>query len=130
MSVVARPIPDAPHPNATVFAPPRRARSQSIWAMALRSTRVIIGGGVLLVIVLACLLTLPWTIRGNPAPYEEQVSTSVRQEPRLTKDEKIHPPSWLGYDALGRSLLARCLLGGTISLGVGVAAAAISVVVG
>jgi ABC-type dipeptide/oligopeptide/nickel transport system permease subunit len=37
---------------------------------------------------------------------------------------------WFGYDALGRSLVARCLLGGTISLGVGVAAAAISVVVG
>jgi len=43
------------------------------------------------------------------------------------------PPSWsqpLGTDLLGRPMWARCMLGGLISLGVGLAAAAISVVIG
>ena len=35
-----------------------------------------------------------------------------------------------GYDNLGRSMLARCLLGGCISLAVGVAAAGISITLG
>jgi ABC-type dipeptide/oligopeptide/nickel transport system permease subunit len=99
--------------------------SQSMWRMALRSGRVVAGGGVLLAIVLACVVTLPWTIRGQPAPYEQQTSDLVRKPPM-----KGTPAGWLGYDALGRSMLARCLLGGVISLGVGVAAATISVIVG
>jgi ABC-type dipeptide/oligopeptide/nickel transport system permease subunit len=93
--------------------------------MALRSGRVAIGGGILLFVVLACLVTLPWTLRGNPPAYERGGSADVRQRP------VVRPVAgWMGYDALGRSILVRCLLGGVISLGVGVAAAAISVVVG
>jgi ABC-type dipeptide/oligopeptide/nickel transport system permease subunit len=38
--------------------------------------------------------------------------------------------SWFGYDDLGRSIFARSLLGGTISLAVGLAAAVIAVVLG
>ncbi|HEY7116861.1 MAG TPA: ABC transporter permease, partial [Tepidisphaeraceae bacterium] len=38
--------------------------------------------------------------------------------------------SWFGYDTLGRSILARSLFGGTISLAVGLAAAAIAVCLG
>lgn len=37
---------------------------------------------------------------------------------------------WMGYDALGRSLFYRCLLGWLVSLGVGLAAAATAVVLG
>src|SRR5581483_11919368 len=37
---------------------------------------------------------------------------------------------WFGYDMLGRSILARSLFGGTISLAVGLAAASISIVLG
>lgn len=40
------------------------------------------------------------------------------------------PRYWLGTDPLGRDFLARLLLGGSVSLGIGVAAAAISVVIG
>jgi oligopeptide transport system permease protein len=102
--------------------------------MAVRSGRVAVGGGILLVVVFACLVTLPWTLIGKPNPdgggrqpglYEVQNSTDVRRAPAARP-----VAAWFGYDALGRSLLARCLLGGVISLGVGVAAAAISVVVG
>jgi oligopeptide transport system permease protein len=38
--------------------------------------------------------------------------------------------SWMGYDTLGRSILARSLFGGTISLSVGIAAATIAVFLG
>jgi oligopeptide transport system permease protein len=37
---------------------------------------------------------------------------------------------WFGYDSLGRSLLARCLVGGSISLAVGLAAATVAVGLG
>lgn len=40
------------------------------------------------------------------------------------------PRYWLGTDALGRSLLIRCLVGGGISLGVGFSAALIAVLIG
>jgi oligopeptide transport system permease protein len=110
-------------PTAT---PPEPARPRAVtpWGVARRNGRVLIGGGMLLLIVLACLLTLPWTLGGSPAPYEAQTSGAVRQGPGAA------PRAWFGHDDLGRSVLARCLLGGTLSLGVGVAAAAISVLVG
>jgi oligopeptide transport system permease protein len=40
------------------------------------------------------------------------------------------PRYWLGTDLLGRSVLIRCLAGGGVSLGIGIAAALISVVIG
>ena len=36
--------------------------SQSAWGMALHSRRVLIGGGMLVVIVLFCVATLPATL--------------------------------------------------------------------
>jgi oligopeptide transport system permease protein len=102
-----------------------RARSESVWAYALRSGRVVVGGGVLLVILLLCLATLPWTLGGETGLYAAQDADAVRQPPRGTS-----PVAWFGYDTLGRSVLARCLLGGTISLAVGIAAATISVILG
>jgi oligopeptide transport system permease protein len=111
-------------------------RSASPWSSVFRSTRVIIGGGILVAIVLASLVSLVWTIRSKSEevngqtvkmspPYEYQDATAVRVPPT-----KRTAAGWLGYDSLGRSMLARCLLGGTISLGVGIAAATISVIVG
>ncbi len=118
---------------------PRRWR-QSPWGMALGSGRVVIGGGVLLAIVLGCLVTLPWTVMERPLPNQEQAGGETRKRPAPyeAQDSAVvrHPPvvrpvlGWFGYDSLGRSMLARCLLGGTISLAVGVAAATISVLVG
>ncbi len=40
------------------------------------------------------------------------------------------PRYWIGADLLGRDLLVRCLAGGTVSLGIGLAAAMISVFIG
>ena len=43
-------------PSAMV-APPDRA-----WRRMLHSGRIVVGGGVLLVVLAACLLSLPWTL--------------------------------------------------------------------
>ncbi len=49
----------------------------------------------------------------------------------IARDMRVfHPKPWLGTDMLGRSLLVRALTGGGISLGVGLAAALISVTIG
>lgn len=78
----------------------------------------LIGLVVLLLIVVPCLVTLPWSLHR----YNEQNVVNAREA-----------PSWdqpFGTDDLGRPLLWRCLLGGAISLGIGVAAAGLSVVIG
>ena len=130
MTLVAQPVPQQP----AAAAPTSRHRSESVWAQALRSGRVVVGGGLLLMILLLCVGTLWWTlpertVTGSdvrlPALYAMQDAGAVRQEPRGTS-----PVAWFGYDTLGRSVLARCLLGGTISLAVGIAAATISVILG
>lgn len=106
------------------------------------------GGFILVAMLLACFGSLPWTLGS-----QEKGSSGLR-EPRYAatdSDRGLLPPSWapktadeaerlrtlpdktgglLGADRLGRSILARCLLGGAISLGVGLAAAALSVVIG
>lgn len=95
------------------------------WALALRSRRVRGAGGLLLVIVLLCAGTLWWTAGGDQPLYARNSGADVRHPP--TRDRLI---GIMGFDGLGRPLLVRCLLGGTISLAVGLAAAAISVVLG
>jgi ABC-type dipeptide/oligopeptide/nickel transport system permease subunit len=70
-------------------------------------------------VVLACVATLPWTL----GAYDRAHLAEARTPPGLYG-------GLMGTDMLGRSLLARTLLGGVVSLGVGLAAAAISVGVG
>lgn len=103
-----------------------RVRSQSAWAQALRNRQVRVAGGLLLAIAGLCLVTTVWTAGGDPPLYARNIGDDVRKAPTLSQGVA----GWFGYDALGRPLLVRCLLGGTISLAVGVASAAISVVLG
>ncbi len=79
-----------------------------------------VGWVVLAVIVVPCVVTVPWSI----GRYDAQ---------RLVGDVALAAPSWgepMGTDLLGRSLLWRSLLGGAISLGVGLFAAGVAVVIG
>ena len=78
----------------------------------------VLGGAVIVVMLAACLGSLPHTLD----TYDNQVLA----------DKLIAPGSEyaMGSDRLGRSVMVRCLLGGAISLGIGLAAAAISVVIG
>jgi len=95
----------------------------------------------LLLVIAVCFLCLPWTIQaydaqqpqaGNLPPVGQPMSESMRAE-----FDNLDPelrPSWLhrllGTDRLGRSMLARCLHGGAISLGIGLAAALLTMFIG
>lgn len=126
--------PDAPGPGEPGYAvDPRAVAPDRLWRRAMRMPRVIIGGGVLMLMLMACVLTLPWTLnydsalsydRGNPL---HSISGPLNQ---AAVDDVGPILSLFGFDEHGRSILARCLMGGVISLAVGVAAATISVVLG
>ena len=105
---------------AAVDAPDR------LLTRTVRSGRVLAGGGILLAILLCCVLSLPWTARNGSALFYDQ------QDPNAS----LLPPAprpvsqFFGTDTLGHSLLGRCMLGGLLSLGIGLAASGISVVLG
>ena len=114
---------------ANVPSEPMRAEADPVdhpLRRAMKSARILFGGGILLTIVLLCLITLPATLSSHTAFYYDA------QHPDLVRTAPVaeHPTQWFGMDTLGRSLLGRCLLGGTISLGIGLAAASISMVLG
>ena len=106
------------------------APPDTLWRRLQHSGRIVIGGGILLAMVLACVISLPWTaLAGSdgdlPAMHYD------RQNPAQATQSPDRPlPMWFGTDKLGRSLLGRCLVGGAISLLIGIAAAAISVLLG
>jgi oligopeptide transport system permease protein len=84
------------------------------------------GGGLFLIIVLFCLGTLPWTVQDTGAlSYAHRNLDQERLAPQWTSLTFL-----FGSDQVGRSVLARSLFGGTISLAVGLAAASISVLLG
>jgi ABC-type dipeptide/oligopeptide/nickel transport system permease subunit len=100
--------------------------SDSLLARVLANQRVRVGGGILCVILFLCLVTLPWT--NSPAGdfyYDNQHQNFAQRGPQWA-------PPWaaMGTTKLGQSLLGRCLIGGVISLAIGVAAAAVSVILG
>lgn len=113
--------PEISHQMSAVDAP-----SDRLWRRALGNGRILVGGGILLLILLCCLIALPWTARsGNALFYDQQNGDASNFPPAL------HPLDRLfGTDTLGHSLLGRCLMGGVISLSIGIAAAAISVALG
>ena len=92
-----------------------------------RRNRLALAGLVVLVAIVAAAIggllkdrIAAW--RGEPQPYR-------------TSLPGIHPqpPSWdhpFGTDPLGRDMLARTLIGGCVSLGVGLSAAVVSVLIG
>lgn len=73
---------------------------------------------VLAALTLACGASTPWTARSMRIANLDR----VRQPPSLAEP--------FGTDDLGRSLLARTLYGGAISLALGLFAAAVSVIIG
>src|SRR5438105_3476846 len=84
----------------------------------VRNPAALVGAAFLFITVGASLLTLPWSL----PRYARTELTMARRPPG--------PGGGMGTDLLGRSLAARTLLGGAISLGLGAAAATISVLLG
>ncbi len=118
------------------------------WRLLLRRRRVVAGLVVLVVMLVATLGSLPWMLEaaggGDPTPrYNSGVLENARLAPGWwagagtgsgTAVSDVPAPgsvfNLMGTDGLGRSLLYRSLVGGAISLTVGLAAALISVVIG
>lgn len=113
------------------------------------SRLTILGAAVLAVMMAGCLLSLPYTLGsseshgGRPRyaatnpdaamlpPFWAPHAPDERERLNLLAEQGIDVPRpILGTDQLGRSVLARCLAGGAISLTVGLAAAAIAVIIG
>lgn len=99
---------------------------RSAWNVAKHNPRTLLGGGLFLLIVLLCLGTLPWTMADSgPLSYAYRNRDLERLPPSISS-----LTFFFGSDQVGRSVLARSLFGGTISLAVGLAAATISVLLG
>ena len=88
------------------------------WSRFASQRTALISLVVLVTLLTACLLTLGWS---HDAMRQTDLSVA-RQAPSLTY--------LFGTDELGRSLLARSLYGGAVSLVLGVLAAAIAIVFG
>jgi len=101
-------------------------------ALAMRRFRrnglAMVGLAILAVMVLGSLAGLAWDRweagHDRPQPYRNQMTGAHPKPPSLWP---FHP---FGTDPLGRDMLARTLMGGCLSLLVGLSAAAVSVVIG
>lgn len=88
------------------------------WHRLQKNRLAVIGGGVLVVLALACL-------------FGPLFSTYSYEEQNLANG--FAPPGaahWLGTDQLGRDLLVRLCYGGRISLGVGLCATFVALTIG
>lgn len=95
-----------------------RSLWQDAWDRLRRNRMAMLGGGLLVTMTVLAFLT-PWI-----APYDYD-AIDLRLGP--TSPSADH---WFGTDRHGRDLLSRVLFGGRISLMVGFAATAVSLVVG
>jgi len=97
---------------------PSQSRARSAWRRFCRNRPAVVGLAVLAAMVLTCLAGWPWSSR----VYQVQ-----DLDHRYASPGRDH---WLGTDQLGRDYLARMLVGGRLSLTVGVLAAAVAMVIG
>jgi oligopeptide transport system permease protein len=91
-----------------------------------RYRRITVGGAILCLLLGACIVSLPWTMRPSSNFYYDK----QRADSSLVSPQAHQVSFWFGTSKLGQSLLGQCLAGGVISLAIGLAAAAISVVLG
>lgn len=111
-----------------------------LWRRVLSNQRVLIGGILLLLVIGACVGSLPWTTHQDSRfgydyqdylQPEQPPAWAPHEDPLDLKSPLIDSRAYLfGTDKNGRGILGRCLMGGTISLAVGIASALISVVLG
>ena len=88
------------------------------WHRLARNRLAVAGGLVLSVLAVACVVG-PWL---SPYGYEETNLDNTFAAPGAQH--------WLGTDQLGRDLLTRLLIGGRISIGVGLCATIVALTIG
>jgi oligopeptide transport system permease protein len=91
---------------------------QDAWHRLAKNKLAVFGGSALIVLAIACIVG-PWI---SPYGYEE-----------TNLNNTFSPPSWahwLGTDQLGRDLMVRLLVGGRISIGVGLCATFVALTIG
>ncbi len=101
-----------------VLRRPRRSLWSDAWDQFRRHRLAMLGASVLIVLVLATLF--------GPLVYGASFSKLSFSE-SLVGPSVVHP---FGTDDLGRDLLARALLGGRVSIAVGIVAVLIAITVG
>ena len=111
--------------SLTEPVPPGTAAPIGAYRRSLQSGRVLVGGGILLAVIFICVATLPFTLSERSGLHYNGQNAELN---RLAPTAEL--ARWFGTDALGRSLLGRCLMGGAISLAIGVLAATLSVFLG
>jgi len=108
--------------GAPTSAPPNERASGSLWRDAWRrlakNRLAVFGAGLLVLLTLACVLGPLF----SSYRYDAQDLNLGASAPSAAH--------WLGTDTLGRDLLVRLLVGGRISLGVGLCATLVALVIG
>jgi oligopeptide transport system permease protein len=110
--------------KATVSLPSVVPRNYGLWSEAwerLLRNRAAVVGGVLLLLITLMVIFGPWL-----SPFDHVIPDWDRagQPPDA---ESSH---WFGTDAIGRDLFVRTLMGGRVSLLVGILATVVSLIIG
>ncbi len=90
----------------------------------LLSQKFALAGGIILLTLTLLAILAPWLAPHDPIHQYRQIGLSELGQPL--------PPNaefWLGTDGLGRDLLSRLMYGGRVSLGIGLSASALAVVI-
>lgn len=110
--------------STTAVRAAQPATAPSIWQRLLRQPRVLIGGGIVLLVALAALLA-PWVAPHDPL---EQDLLHMLAPPMWSAEGSADFP--LGTDSLGRCVLSRVIWGARVALVVALVSAFGAMIVG
>lgn len=111
-------------PATELLAQARHTRGRSLWADAwqrLRRNRAAVLGGILLLLIMLLVLLGPLL-----SPYDY----AIPDWDRAGAPPNAQTSHWFGTDAIGRDLFVRTLVGGRVSLLVGILATLVSLIIG
>ncbi len=105
-------------------ARPANSWWREVWGRFAKQKTPLVAGGIFLVLLFLALFA-PMIAPHDPVQQFRQEGLSALGEP-LAPNAQF----WLGTDGLGRDLFSRLLYGARVSLGIGLAASAIAVLIG